>query len=250
MSSGWRTGLGAALTPMALALATGFAHGCALTGPDGRIEATELSFSTSITVAPSRVGTTDRLLDLELRAYYEREGDTQVPIANQRITLMSATSQSQPVSLPLDIGSCLADDQRSPAGPGCPVRIVLVLWLVANGVTLDYQRLGPFPLAPGEGRALADPIAVTEIVSLDVVPSAPTITVGGTVTLAARFFTFAGDVVVRPVEWRAQSPAVASVNSAGVATGLAAGRTNITAHWGEGQSSYDARVTVTAPPTP
>jgi len=250
MSRRWQAGPAATLTPVVLMLAAGFVHGCALTGPDGDADATELSFSTSITVAPSHVGTIDPRYDLELRAYYERAGGTRVPIANQRMTLSSVTSQTQAVSLPLSIGSCLADDQRTPAGPACPVRIVLLLWLVNNGVKLDYQLLGPFTLAPGEGETLPEPIAVAEIVYLDVVPSAPTVAIGGTVALTARFFTVARDVVVRPVEWRTEGPGVATVDATGVVTGLAAGRANIMAHWGEGQSSNGALVTVTAPPTP
>ena len=234
-------------TPRALfVVVLSLTPGCAsFTGPD-TANVTQLSFSTSIAVAPSHVGTIDPRYQLEARAFYERTGGSRVEIDNERITLSSATSQAQPVSLALDIGSCIVDEQRTPAGPGCPVRITLVLWLLNNGVKLDYQHLGPFALISGERKVLADTVAIAEIVFLDVSPSSPSVFVGGTVALDARFFTVAGDTVRRPVEWRTESPSIASVDAAGVVTGISTGRATIVAHWGEGQASAGQYVTVNA----
>ena len=225
------------------------ALGCAaLTGPDTAGIA-RLSFAASIAVAPSQVGTIDPRYVLELRSFYERTGGSRVEIGNERITLSSATTQTQPVSLTLDVASCLLDERRTPAGPGCPVRIALLLRLVGTGITLDYQFLGPFALVSGERKALADKVAVAQIVFLDVWPSSPTIVVGGTVALHARFFTVVGDTVRRPVEWRTETPSIASVDAAGIVTGLAPGRATIVAHWGEGQSAAGQYVTVNASST-
>lgn len=233
-----------------VALAGGLSEACTnSTGRDGDGSVAVLSFTTSVTVAPSHPGTTDPRFALELRAYYDRTGGTRVAIGNQRVALASAVSPSQQVSLPMDLTPCLRDQQRTPAGAGCPVRLLLVLWLENNDVKLDYQVLGPFTLTPGEAKTLPAAVPVAEIVGLDVVPPAPTVVIGGSVTLTARFFTVAGDTVSRPVQWSTDNPGIAKVDALGVVTGVSVGRASITAHWGEGQASFSEHVVVTGPPT-
>ena len=245
----WRPGsaLGrtSRISRVLLALAGSLGQGCTTsTHPDGNGNTTVLNFTTAINVAMSYVGTIDPRFELELRAYYERPGSAPVAIGNQTITLASTGSQTEQVSLPMDLTSCSFDKRST-----CPVRIVLVLWLVNNGVALDYQWLGPFTLSPGKITTLPEEVAVAEIVGFDVVPPAPTVSVGGTVPLTALFFTIAADTVARPVQWRSETPQIATVDTVGVVTGIAAGRSTIVAHWGEGQASFGVYVQVTAPPS-
>jgi hypothetical protein len=246
MAATWRT----APVPLILvALAGSLSGACtSSTGHDSDGNVAVLRFTTSVNVAPSHVGTLDPRVALELRAHYDQTGGTRVAIGNQRVTLASAESQSQQVSLPVDLTPCLRDQQRIPAGAGCAVRLVLVLWLENNGVKLDYQVLGPFTLMPGKIEILPV-VPLAQIVGFDVVPAAPTVGIGGSVALSARFFTVAGDTVSRPVQWATEHPGIAQVDTLGVVTGVSVGRASIVAHWGEGQASFGETVVVMGPPT-
>lgn len=223
-----------------LAIASGASQGCGSTEPDPA--ATVLNFTTAVSFALVHVGTLDPRYDLELRAYYEPTRGAPIAIGTQLIHLAAVDSQSQPVSLSMDLTPCRSD---RPAASTCPVHVVLLLWLVNNGVKLDYQVLGPYDLSAGGITTLPGEVPVAEVVSMDVLPMAPTLAVGDTVALATRFFTFAGDTVARPVTWGSDKPTIASVDTAGVVIGRAAGQAIITAYWGEGQSSFGTGVQVT-----
>ena len=203
---------------------------------------TVLNFTSTITFALVHPGTLDPRYDLELRAFYEPTAGSPLAIGTQLIHLAAVDSQTRSVSLPMDLTPCLFDRRTTST---CPVHVVLLLWLVNNGVKLDYQVLGPFALPRGGVTTMPGEIAVAEIVNMDVLPQAPALAVGDTVSLATRFFTFAGDTVARPVLWGSQQPQIASVDSAGRVVGLSPGQASITAYWGEGQASFGTSVQVT-----
>jgi hypothetical protein len=209
----------------------------------------ELVFTTAVTAAPKHVGAASERLDLEVRAIYDRSDETSVVITSHRETLASA-STTRRVSLPLDISACLGDPLRTPSGTGCPVRLVLILWLVTNGVKLDYQTVGPITLMAGLTSTLPGTIRVVELTDFFSTPRSPRVTVGGTVTLVAHFVTIAGDTVSRPVQWVSEHRAIAQVDKRGTVTGISAGRANIVGHWGEGQGALGDYVEVTSPATP
>lgn len=223
-----------------LAFFSGASQGCGSTEPDPA--ATVLNFTTAVSFALVHVGTLDPRYDLELRAFYEPTVGLPVAIGSQLIHLAAVDSQSQSVSLSMDLTPCLSD---KPAASTCPVHVVLLLWLVNNGVKLDYQVLGPYDVSAGGITMLPGEVPVVEVVGMDLLPVAPTLAVGDTLPLVTRFFTFAGDTVARPVTWGSDNPAIASVDTAGVVTGRAAGQAIITAYWGEGQSSFGTAVQVT-----
>ena len=224
-----------------LAVVSGASPGCGSTEPDPA--ATVLNFTTSVTFALVHPGTLDPRYDLELRAFYEPTAGPPVGIGTQLIHLAAVDTQTQPVSLPMDLTPCLFDRRTAST---CPVHVVLLLWLVNNGVKLDYQVLGPFALPRGGVTTLpgAVAVAVAEIVSMEVLPQAPALAVGDTVSLTTRFFTLAGDTVARPVLWGSEQPQIASVDSAGRVVGVAPGQATITAYWGEGQASFGTSVQV------
>jgi hypothetical protein len=233
-----------ATTLLLLALAGGSGIGCGSSTHPAAGATTVLNFTTLIAVSMIHPGTPLPRFDLELRASYEPTGGPPVAIGNQTITLATVASQTQGVSLPIDLTPCLLDNRGRSTPATCPVHIVLLLWLVNNGVKLDYQMLGPIPLSPGAITTLPGPVTVAQVVGLDVVPPAPTVASGDTVSLDARFFTISGDTVTRPVVWGTDRPSIARVDTAGVITGVAPGQATITAYWGEGQASFSVSVEV------
>lgn len=114
---------------------------------------------------------------------------------------------------------------------------VLAVLLVANACSGGGDKAGPTP--PPAGPA---PVA-----SVQVALAASSIATGGTTNAATTLRDASGNALSgRTVTWTSTSPAVASVSSAGLVTGLTAGATGITAT-SEGISGT-ASLTVTPPP--
>src|SRR5437899_2968800 len=108
------------------------------------------------------------------------------------------------------------------------------------------------------GRLLATAAAVllvtcsnegpsTTVASVTVTPPAPTVVVAGTVQLAATTKEANGSVLTgRVVPWASGTPAVATVSTTGLVTGVAQGRATITAT-SEGQQGTAAVTVMLAP---
>lgn len=90
-------------------------------------------------------------------------------------------------------------------------------------------------------------VAARPVDRVTVTPASPGVTVGGTVTLAAQTLDDDGNVLVgRAVSWTSGSTAIATVNAAGVVTGVSPGTVVVTAT-SEGRSG-STTVTVSAIP--
>ena len=109
---------------------------------------------------------------------------------------------------------------------------------------------GQYSIAAHAQDGPADTASITvttaSVASVTVAPSSPSIGVGSTVQLTATLKDSAGNTLTgRPVSWASGSALVASVNSSGLVTGVAAGSSTITA--ASGSVSGTATVTVTGP---
>lgn len=144
-----------------------------------------------------------------------------------------------------------------------------VLWAVTSGSIVDTgtngrRHYGRYKagadtgnvkvIAKGRGGELADTatvlVTLVSVASVSISPPADTIGTGASVVLVATARDGAGNALPgRPVTWSSGAPAVASVNSSGVVTGIAAGSATITAT-SEGQSGTAAITVVAAPPPP
>ncbi len=196
---------------------------------------------------------------LRVSATYERADGSQVPLTTQTFPLTSERTQDVPV--PIDLGACLNDAQRSRAGTtgdgACVVRLSLTLLLDER--VLDTQAIGPFVLQPG--ATLAAPSAVTlyevRTVRVDLPAGAVTrpdgslrLEVGASATLsAAALDPNGGTVAGRTARWTSATPAVATVNEGtGVVTAVAPGTARITASIGGREASVDVAVVPRASP--
>jgi uncharacterized protein YjdB len=90
------------------------------------------------------------------------------------------------------------------------------------------------------------PPAPVPVASVSVSPTAPSLTVGGTIQLSATTRDASGNVLTgRTVTWTSSNAGAASVNSSGLVTAVSAGSATISA-FSEGQTG-SSTVTVTAP---
>jgi uncharacterized protein YjdB len=90
------------------------------------------------------------------------------------------------------------------------------------------------------------PPAPVPVASVSVSPTAPSLTVGGTIQLSATTRDANGNVLTgRTVTWTSSNAGIASVNSSGLVTAVSAGSASISA-FSEGQTG-SSTVTVTAP---
>jgi uncharacterized protein YjdB len=93
------------------------------------------------------------------------------------------------------------------------------------------------------GSALCDRTGGQTAASVTVTPASPSIAAGATVQLTATVKAADGSTITRPVTWSTSAPAVATVSTSGLVTGVAAGTATITAT-SDGQTGT-ATVTVT-----
>ncbi len=107
----------------------------------------------------------------------------------------------------------------------------LVRWGLLLLVACDWNTMGPSSCAG----------------SVTVTPPSATVSVGGTYQLYAIVRDTAGHTIAGVgITWISNNPAVATVSQTGLVTGVAVGRTVVTAT-GDGQSGQSA-ITVTAAP--
>src|SRR5207249_2531354 len=96
------------------------------------------------------------------------------------------------------------------------------------------------------GSASVTVSAPAPVATVTVTPGTPSIGVGNTVQLTATLKDSAGNTLTgRTVTWASGSTLIATVNSSGLATGVAVGSATITATGGSGSGT--ATVTVTPP---
>jgi len=101
--------------------------------------------------------------------------------------------------------------------------------------------------AAGASGTAAITVAPAPIATLTITPAAATAVVGGTVTLTAQARDAAGNVLTgRTITWTSLNANTATVSSAGVVSGVAAGTATITAS-AEGRTAV-AVVTISPPP--
>ena len=95
-----------------------------------------------------------------------------------------------------------------------------------GGVTVGTARI----VAAAGGEEDTVEVLVVDELTLEVVPPAATVKIGATVPFSVVARNGSGQQVPAPaVTWTAASPTVATINGAGVATGVATGQTAITA---------------------
>lgn len=170
---------------------------------------------------------------------YLRQNGTVVPLgAAQQFTLDQST-QNVPVSV--DVATCLADAARTGTGGAAPAadecNVQLTLDFLLNGVRVDQQVLSNVSVKPGQTSTVSQPVALAQVSDVRVViPAANTqgaslrLEAGATAALTAQVIDANGQTLAgRTITWSSANPAIATVSSAGVVTGVAVGGTQITA---------------------
>src|SRR6266851_5093539 len=166
----------------------------------------------------------------------------------------SVTVAPSPGTLPVGSTAQLTATTKDSAGNVLTGRAVT--WASSNTVVATVSATGLVTgvavgsatiTATSEGKNGTAAVAVTAppvpVASVTVAPA--TVLVGVTVQLTATTRDAGGNVLTgRPVTWATSNPAVTTVNSTGLATGVAAGQATITAT-SEGQSGA-AAITVSA----
>ena len=120
-----------------------------------------------------------------------------------------------------------------------------------NGVVTAVAAGSASITATSEGKSGSASVTITAIsvASVSVALGSGTIGVGGTTTAAATTRDASNNVLTgRAIAWSSSNTAVATVNAAGLVSGIAAGSANIVAT-SEGVTGQ-ASITVTAPPPP
>src|SRR6266571_4834515 len=173
-----------------------------------------------------------------------------VPVASVMVTPSSATilvgATVQVTATPKDsAGNPLSGATVTWASSGTAVATVSASGLV-TGKTAGSATITA--TAGGKSGTAAVTVAPVPVASVTVAPSSATILVGATVQLTATPKDSAGNLLSgRTVTWSTSVPAVATVSSSGVVTGVATGSAAITAT-SEGKNGTSAITVVTPPP--
>lgn len=99
----------------------------------------------------------------------------------------------------------------------------------------------------GQGTVTVQPAAIVLVTGVTVSPATASIAVGATTPLTATMSP--SNATNKTVTWSSSNPAVATVNSAGLVAGVAAGGAMITATTVDGSFTSQAGITVSAVPT-
>ena len=133
-----------------------------------------------------------------------------------------------------------------------------VVWASSNSAAATVTSAGVVTaIAPGTATITATvdgvsgssaiTVSVAPVASVTVAPQSPTLTVAATTQLSATVVDVNGGIVAgASVSWGSSNPAVATVSSSGLVTGIAAGTSTITAT--SGSKSGTTAVTVTTVP--
>lgn len=163
---------------------------------------------------------------LDVAPYYRRADQTIVPLEPQQIPLEDSGTQS--VSVTIDITKCLTDDAREQIGTGCPLRVTIVLRNELQEV-LDSQQVGPIDATPGASVS-APEVTLRQVETVTLSASADSVLVGGSLTVSAAVRDRVGAPLTdRTLSWTSSNPAVATVSSSGVVSGITPGAVTITA---------------------
>jgi alpha-tubulin suppressor-like RCC1 family protein len=166
--------------------------------------------------------------------------DVLVPVTllDQRITAAPGT---QSLPLTIDLTRCLADPRHVPPGPNC--ELFAAVTLLQNGSVIDSVSVGPVTVTPGQ--VVHANTSLTPIGHVDVYPPSATINVAATTQLYDTVFSPTDAILAgTSVTWTSRNPAVATVDTGGLVTGVGAGTTTVVASVG-GQSD-SATITVNA----
>lgn len=93
-----------------------------------------------------------------------------------------------------------------------------------------------------DGASATATVTVRAPASISISPTSPSVHVGSTVSLSATVRDASGNVLATPVTWQSANTALATVNSAGVVTGVAPGVVTVTASAGGVSSSVQVTV--------
>jgi alpha-tubulin suppressor-like RCC1 family protein len=164
------------------------------------------------------------------------ESPIPVTLLDQHITVAGGT-QSLPLSI--DLTRCLADPLHIPTGSSCELLAGVVL--LQNGASIDSVSVGPITVTPGQ--TVHANTSLTPVGRVDVYPPLEEISVGQTLQLYDTVFSPTDTILTgTSVAWTSRNPAVATVDTGGLVTGVGQGVTYIVASVG-GQSD-SARVIV------
>ena len=194
---------------------------------------------------------------LKVASSYRLSTGSTVVMSSQSFAL-DGSQQQIPVTI--DIGRCLADDQRAgmngaAPGAGQCVATLSVQWIL-NGISVDSQSVGPVSLSPGSVTVVPNPIQLNAISEVRIVTPSENVTgpgeplrleVGKSLTLVATVSDREGQPVSgRKATWTSSNASVAAVSAEGVVAALAEGTARVTADVGGFRSFVDV-VTVYPP---
>jgi hypothetical protein len=204
-----------------------------------------LSFQANVALASNHDA---EVVSLDIATTYLRRDGSEVPVSTQSRRLSSA--ELQPVPIPVDVATCLADPERDGNSGSCAV--MLNLALLVNGVVVDRQVIGPIRLTPGMPANLPSAVTLFELADVTILdangtPLAPdatlTLAPGVTRALSARIRDSRGATVTdRSVTWQSDAPQVASISSTGVITAVGEGTVRFTASLGALSRSVSAAI--------
>ncbi len=141
---------------------------------------------------------------------------------------------------------------------GAPITGIALSWQSSNPSVATVDASGKVSaLSSGTatinaisgGKVGSVPVSVSQgvVTSVGILPASPSVVVGGSAQLVAQVLGNNGAVLsAQQVTWASSNPLIATVNSAGLITGISAGAANITAT--SGSHSATVQVTVTAVP--
>ncbi|MBY0490137.1 MAG: Ig-like domain-containing protein [Gemmatimonadaceae bacterium] len=170
---------------------------------------------------------------------YVRQNGTVVPLGGAQQFTLDQSTQAVPVAV--DVATCLADGARAGTGGAAPAadecNVQLTLEFLLNGLRVDQQVLSNVSVKPGQTSTVSQPVALAQVSDVRVVlPPANTqqgalrLEAGASAALSVQVIDANGQTLTgRTVTWSSANPAIATVNSAGVVTGVAVGGTQITA---------------------
>jgi hypothetical protein len=163
---------------------------------------------------------------VRIRVTYADTGGaiTALPSSPGAISVLTGTATTQPVLV--DLGPCLADRQRVPAGePGCQVTVSLILFLPGVAAIADSEAAtSATPVLPGVAAELP-PITLTVAGSIQLSAHELAVTTGGApFVISAAVIDASGALLANhPVAWSVANGAIASVTPTGPGTARVSG---------------------------
>jgi len=219
----------ASIASAAAVLLAGCSDMARLVSPAGSVDMRPARVGVTASVASSASRSAADIVGLRVTSSYLESDGTRTTIGTQSIALSSATTQALPI--PVDLAGCLADGNREGASSDASCTVFLELALSVNAVVVDRQTVGPLRLAPGATTNVSQPVALFEIASLEIAPSAPlALTLGASATITPTIRDARGQPVGdRIVTWASDAPTIATVDANGRVSAVGVGSARITA---------------------